>query len=90
MKLPGKTAPCYNSNIDGLVQERWNSSALAIELHLSCTNPLICFLKAADDDAGKLQPVFLKRLYLLHICIFSFFSFHRKFNNHLKILSTTI
>ena len=32
-------------------------------------------LKAADDDAGKLQPVFLKRLYLLHICIFSFFLF---------------
>ena len=32
-------------------------------------------IKAADDDAGKLQPVFLKRLYLLHICIFSFFRF---------------
>ena len=26
--------------IDGLVQERRNSSALAMELHLSCTNPL--------------------------------------------------
>ena len=26
--------------------------------------------KAADDDAGKLQSVLLKRLYLLHICIF--------------------
>ena len=25
--------------IDGLVQERCNSSALAMELHLSCTNP---------------------------------------------------
>ena len=33
-------------------------------------------VKAADDDAGKLQPVFLKRLYLLHICIFSFFLFN--------------
>ena len=33
-------------------------------------------LKAADDDAGNLQPVFLKRLYLLHICIFSFFLFN--------------
>ena len=32
--------------------------------------------KAADDDAGNLQPVFLKRLYLLHICIFSFFLFN--------------
>ena len=34
------------------------------------------FFKAADDDAGKLQSVFLKRLYLLHICIFSFFLFN--------------
>ena len=33
-------------------------------------------VKAADDDAGKLQSVFLKRLYLLHICIFSFFLFN--------------
>ena len=33
-------------------------------------------IKAADDDAGKLQPVFLKGLYLLHICIFSFFLFN--------------
>ena len=32
--------------------------------------------KAADDDAGNLQPVFLKRLYLFHICIFSFFLFN--------------
>ena len=28
-------------NIDGLVQERRKSSALAMELHLSCINPLI-------------------------------------------------
>ena len=28
-------------HIDGLVQERFNSSALAMELCLSCTNPLI-------------------------------------------------
>ena len=33
-------------------------------------------VKAADDNAGKLQPVFLKRLYLLHICIFSFLLFN--------------
>ena len=34
-----------NIHTDGLVQERRNSSALAMELHLSCTNPLIekCF-----------------------------------------------
>ena len=29
--------------IDGLVQERRNSSALAMELRLSCTNPSIPF-----------------------------------------------
>ena len=29
--------------IDGLVQERRNSSALAVELHLSCTNPVISY-----------------------------------------------
>ena len=29
-------------HIDGLVQERCNSSALAMELHLSCINPSIC------------------------------------------------
>ena len=28
--------------IDGLVQERLNSNALAMELRLSCTNPSIC------------------------------------------------
>ena len=30
------------SYIDGLMQERRNSSALAMELRLSCVNPLIC------------------------------------------------
>ena len=30
-----------NDNIDGSTQQRCNSSALAMELHLSCTNPLI-------------------------------------------------
>ena len=29
--------------IDGLVQERRNSSALAMELRLCCTNPSICY-----------------------------------------------
>ena len=29
----------YTHEIDGLVQERRNSSALAMELRLSCTNP---------------------------------------------------
>ena len=31
----------WSLHIDGLVQERRNSSALAMELRLSCTNPLI-------------------------------------------------
>ena len=34
-----KKFPIYN--IDGLVQERRNSIANALELHLSCTNPSI-------------------------------------------------
>ena len=29
----------HDDNVDGLVQERRNSSALAMELCLSCTNP---------------------------------------------------
>ena len=35
---------CMDSYIDGLVQERHNSSALAMEIRLSCTNPSIYFL----------------------------------------------
>ena len=31
--------------IDGLVQERRNSSVLAMELRLSCTNPSIWYVK---------------------------------------------
>ena len=31
----------HGNNIDGLVQERHNSIANALELRLSCTNPLI-------------------------------------------------
>ena len=38
----------YNTYIDGLVQEKRNSSALAMELRLSCTNPLIYFLIGRD------------------------------------------
>ena len=38
-----KSNTCHNHHlwyqIGGLVQERYNSSALAMELHLSCTNP---------------------------------------------------
>ena len=30
--------------IDGLVQEKRNSSAVAVELRISCTNPSICIM----------------------------------------------
>ena len=33
-------------------------------------------IKVADDDAGNLQSVFLKRLYLLRMCIFLFILFN--------------
>ena len=39
------TVASIKLHVDGLVQERHNSSALAMELHLSCTNPLMCSLK---------------------------------------------
>ena len=31
----------YIGHVDGWAQERYNTSALAMELHISCTNPLI-------------------------------------------------
>ena len=37
-----RTIAVFQAHIDGLVQERRNSSALAMELRLSCTNPSIC------------------------------------------------
>ena len=40
----GKLMVKFASHIDGLVQEKRNSSALAMELRLSCTNPSICIL----------------------------------------------
>ena len=40
----------YVYHIDGLVQERRNSSALALELHLSCTNPLIWNVQTIRSD----------------------------------------
>ena len=39
VRMPYRTASIYSVNkIDMLVQERRNSSALALELRLSCTN----------------------------------------------------
>ena len=40
-------------HIDGLVQERRNSSALVMELRLACTNPLICnCIKSYEERRG--------------------------------------
>ena len=40
--IPNTKSILHFTNINGLVQERYNSSALAMELCLSCTNPSIC------------------------------------------------
>ena len=45
--------------IDGLVPERCNSSALAMELHLSCTHPLLC-LQMDGINSELLLFLFLK------------------------------
>ena len=39
-----KTLTAFMHYIDGLVQERRNSSVLAMKLCLSCTYPLICII----------------------------------------------
>ena len=40
---------CHNCNFNGLMQERCNSSANPLELHLSCTSPLIyCDIHSQD------------------------------------------
>ena len=43
--------------IDGLVQERRNSSALAMELRLSCTNPLAYDASLLCGNAGPFDSV---------------------------------
>ena len=40
--IDAETILAWCLHIDKLVQERRNSSALSMELHLSCTNPSIC------------------------------------------------
>ena len=40
--------PDYKLNLNGLVQERHNSIANALELHLSCTNPSIWWLPSCQ------------------------------------------
>ena len=45
----------FVNHIDGLVQERRNSSALATELHLSCTNPSISSQMGNMDEILQKQ-----------------------------------
>ena len=40
---------CLTSPVDGLVQERHNFIANALELHLSCTNPSTCYQLSWTD-----------------------------------------
>ena len=44
------------THIDGLVQERRNSSALAMELRLSCTNPALIIQKHNWNGPAILNP----------------------------------
>ena len=53
-------------HIDGLVQEKRNSSALAMELRLSCTNPSTfqCIFRLKTVDMQ--YEVYLRKLYFLN------------------------
>ena len=55
------------SDISGLVQERRNSSALAMELRLSCTNPWICHYPDwwyfVSDDKAYHNPFHIFNVY---------------------------
>ena len=75
--IPSHSGIFYNDIADRLAElAKTQGTPTTIQASRSCTRKdIIKGIKAADDDAGKLQPVFLKRLYLLHICIFSFFLF---------------
>ena len=53
-------------HLNGLVQEIRNSSALVMELHLSCTNPSIC-------TTLNLEQILLLVIDNIFICIFTIF-----------------
>ena len=62
---------CYaiSWHIDGLMQERCNSSALALELHLSCTNPstsVMCTCNKKGSNIGYAQYMFCFLLFYLY------------------------
>ena len=62
-------------HMDGLVQERCNSSALGMELLLSCTNPSICPRLKWYACIFKIELFLLKEtwpsfIYSVHLCSF--------------------
>ena len=71
-----KQTKWMNGYFNGLVQERGNSSALAMELPLSCTNPLInglsfIFMQAVASQninfrTFDMNPVFSLRMSLIN------------------------
>ena len=56
-------------HFDGLVQERRNSSALAMELRLSCTSPSICNIRPISNHLV----IFIPNLMTVNIDIQRFF-----------------
>ena len=53
-KTTASVKPNFCYNIDGIVQNIGNSSALAMELRLSCTNPSILNLSTARSNPIRL------------------------------------
>ena len=51
-----RAMPVFTQRFDGLVQERRNSSALAMELCLSCTNPSIYQLESDPLVQAVINP----------------------------------
>ena len=55
--------------IDGLVQERCNSSALALELHLSCTNPSSHSMTLTKGELTKhISYLTRRKSYRMYVC----------------------
>ena len=54
-------------HIDGLVQGRRNSSALAMELRLSCTNPSIWYVNNGVKCWQSVSPTVSTKAFILHL-----------------------
>ena len=64
--LAGLSA-CWHPHVDGLVQERRNSSALAAELRLSCTKPMMWSLACVIAGAFGPASVLYDQMEIKHI-----------------------